>query len=249
MVTSSSSNPPLRFGVFELDLKTGELRKSGRAVRLRPQAAKVLGILASSPGQLVTREDLQGQLWGQETFVDFEHSINLCIREIRTALSDDAATPRYVETLPRQGYRFIAPIQDQQQSAKDSALDLQRPSSIGPATPVAPLPRRAYWRVAVFGAVVLAMAITAAVTNPRDWRARFFSGAALPVHAIAVLPLQNLTGDSAQDYFADGMTEAITTDLARMESLQVISRTSTMQYKTAKKSCRSLATNSMPTRL
>ena len=112
MVTTSSRNLPLRFGVFELDLNTGELRKSGRAVRLRPQAAKVLGILASRPGQLVTREDLQGQLWGQETFVDFEHSINLCIREIRTALSDDAATPRYVETLPRQGYRFIAPIHD-----------------------------------------------------------------------------------------------------------------------------------------
>src|ERR1700694_3862657 len=164
VVTASSKNLPLRFGVFELDLKTGELRKSGRAVRLRPQAAKVLERLASRPGQLVTREDLQGQLWGQETFVDFEHSINLCIREIRTALSDDAATPRYVETLPRQGYRFIAPIQEPRQSANDPALDLQRPSPIGPATPVAPLPRRAYWPVALFGAVVLAMAIEASVT-------------------------------------------------------------------------------------
>jgi TolB-like protein/DNA-binding winged helix-turn-helix (wHTH) protein/Flp pilus assembly protein TadD len=241
VVTASSSNLPLRFGVFELDLKTGELRKSGRAVRLRPQAAKVLGILASRPGQLVTREDLQGQLWGQETFVDFEHSINLCIREIRTALSDDAATPRYVETLPRQGYRFIAPIQDPPQSAQVSAVELQRPAPASPATPVTPLPRRAYWPVAVFGAVVLVMAIGAAVTNPRDWRARFFGVAALPVHAIAVLPLQNLTGDSAQDYFADGMTEALTTDLARMESLQVISRTSTMQYKTAKKSLPAIA--------
>jgi TolB-like protein/DNA-binding winged helix-turn-helix (wHTH) protein/Flp pilus assembly protein TadD len=235
VVTASSSNLPLRFGVFELDLKTGELRKSGRAVRLRPQAAKVLGILASRAGQLVTREDLQGQLWGQETFVDFEHSINLCIREIRTALSDDAATPRYVETLPRQGYRFIAPIHDPQQSAKDPPVDLERPTFPTPAPPITPVPRQSYWPVAVFGAVVLAIAIAAAVTNPRDWRARFFGGAPGPVRAIAVLPLQNLTGDSSQDYFADGMTEALTTDLARMESLQVISRTSTMQYKTAKK--------------
>ena len=241
MVTASSSNLPLRFGVFELDLKTGELRKSGRAVRLRPQAAKVLGILVSRPGQLVTREDLQGQLWGQETFVDFEHSINLCIREIRTALSDDAATPRYVETLPRQGYRFIAPIQDPQQSAKDPAVDLQRPAPATPATRITPVQRRSYWPVAVLSAVGLAIAIAAAITNPRDWRARWFGGAAGPVRAIAVLPLQNLTGDSAQDYFADGMTEALTTDLARMESLQVISRTSTMQYKAAKKSLPAIA--------
>ncbi len=85
MVIASSKNLPLRFGVFELDLDTGELRKSGRAVRLRPQAAKLLAVLASRPGQLVTREDLQEELWGQETFVDFEHGINLCIREIRAA--------------------------------------------------------------------------------------------------------------------------------------------------------------------
>jgi TolB-like protein/DNA-binding winged helix-turn-helix (wHTH) protein len=236
VVTASSSNLPLRFGVFELDLKTGELRKSGRAVRLRPQAAKVLGILASRAGQLVTREDLQGQLWGQETFVDFEHSINLCIREIRTALSDDAATPRYVETLPRQGYRFIAPIHDTDQSSKGPAVDLQSTVLANGTIPIIMAPRRSlYWPLALFG-VVVAIAIVAAVTNPGDWRGRWFAGATKPVHAIAVLPLQNLTGDSAQDYFADGMTEALTTDLARMESLQVISRTSTMQYKTAKKS-------------
>jgi TolB-like protein/DNA-binding winged helix-turn-helix (wHTH) protein/Flp pilus assembly protein TadD len=231
VVTTSSKNLPLRFGVFELDPETGELRKSGRAVKLRPQAAKVLGMLASRPGQLVTREDLQEQLWGQETFVDFEHSINLCIREIRAALGDDAATPRYIETLPRHGYRFIAPIH---QSATDSAVDLQRAAPT--ATSIIPAPPRSYRPVALFGAIVLAIAIAAAVTNPGEWRSRLFGGTAQPVRAIAVLPLQNLTGDSAQDYFADGMTEALTTDLARMESLQVISRTSTMQFKTAKKS-------------
>jgi TolB-like protein/DNA-binding winged helix-turn-helix (wHTH) protein/Tfp pilus assembly protein PilF len=236
VVTASSRNLPLRFGVFELDVNTGELRKSGRAVRLRPQAAKLLGLLASRPGQLVTREDLQEQLWGQETFVDFEHGINLCIREIRTALGDDAVTPRYVETLPRQGYRFIAPIQAPYPSAKDPALDLQPPAPATPTTPITRTPQRSYWPVALFSAVSLAIVIAAAVTNPRDWRERLFGGAAGPVRSIAVLPLQNLTGDSAQEYFADGMTEALTTDLARMESLRVISRTSTMQYKAAKKS-------------
>jgi TolB-like protein/DNA-binding winged helix-turn-helix (wHTH) protein/Tfp pilus assembly protein PilF len=236
VVTTSSKNLPLRFGVFELDLDTGELRKSGRAVRLRPQAAKLLGALASRPGQLVTREDLQEELWGQETFVDFEHGINLCIREIRAALGDDAATPRYVETLPRHGYRFIAAIHDTYQSATDPTLDLQRAAPTTGTTPIIPEPRRSYRRVALFCAVAAAVLIAAAVTNPGEWRARLFGGAAGPVRAIAVLPLQNLTGDSAQDYFADGMTEALTTDLARMESLQVISRTSTMQYKAAKKS-------------
>jgi TolB-like protein/DNA-binding winged helix-turn-helix (wHTH) protein/Tfp pilus assembly protein PilF len=235
VVIASSKNLPLRFGVFELDLDTGELRKSGRAVRLRPQAAKLLAVLASRPGKLVTREDLQEELWGQETFVDFEHGINLCIREIRAALGDDAATPRYVETLPRHGYRFIAPIHDTYQSAKDPTVDLQRAVPTTGTTPIIPAPRRSYRPVALFGAVVLAIVIAAAVTNPGGWRARLFGGTARPVHAIAVLPLQNLSGDSAQDYFADGMTEAITTDLARMESLQVISRTSTMQYKTANK--------------
>jgi TolB-like protein/DNA-binding winged helix-turn-helix (wHTH) protein/Flp pilus assembly protein TadD len=241
VVTASSNNLPLRFGVFELDLNTGELRKSGRAVKLRPQAAKVLGILASRPGQLVTREDLQARLWGEETFVDFEHGINLCIREIRTALSDDAATPRYVETLPRQGYRFIAPIQEPQQSAKDHAAGSQMAAPTTGTPRVIPAPQRPYWPVALIGAIGLAIVIAAGVTNPREWRERLFSGTAGPVRAIAVLPLQNLTGDSAQDYFADGMTEALTTDLARMESLQVISRTSTMQYKTAKKSLPAIA--------
>src|SRR5215813_1143392 len=103
--------PLLRFGVFELDTKTVELQKSGRKIRLRPQAARVLAVLAARAGELVTREQLKEEIWGQETFVDFEHGLNLCIREIRAALNDDAEAPRYIETLPRRGYRFIAPIE------------------------------------------------------------------------------------------------------------------------------------------
>jgi Tol biopolymer transport system component/DNA-binding winged helix-turn-helix (wHTH) protein len=112
VATASSRNAPLRFGVFELDIDTCELRKSGHDIRLRPQAAKVLAVLASHPGQLVTREDLSKRLWGPETFVDFEHGLNLCIRQIRAVLDDDADNPRYIETMPRRGYRFIAPIRD-----------------------------------------------------------------------------------------------------------------------------------------
>ena len=225
MATPASSNFPLRFGVFELNAVTGELRKSGHMVRLRPQAAKILVLLASRPGQLVTREELREKIWGNETFVDFEHGLNLCIREVRAALDDDADTPRYVETLPKRGYRFIGPIQG---------------STI--TTPVAAAPRRFSWpAAALLGVIAVTSAIALAVTNPGEWRTRLFGSPARPVRTIAVLPLQNLSGDTAQDYFADGMTEALTTDLARIESLQVISRTSAIQYKTTKKSLPAIA--------
>jgi TolB-like protein/DNA-binding winged helix-turn-helix (wHTH) protein/Flp pilus assembly protein TadD len=207
------NNPPLRFGIFELEVVTGELRKSGRSVRLRPQAAKILVQLASRPGQLVTREELREKIWGNETFVDFEHGLNLCIREVRAALDDDADTPRYVETLPKRGYRFMMPVEGAPQVARLSG-------------------RRSFAVTATVLAAVLAAAV---VANPRHWRERIFGGYGRPVRTIAVLPLQNLSGDETQDYLADGMTEALTTDLARMESLQVISRTSAMQYKVANK--------------
>ena len=106
----SPGNGMVSFGVFELDLQTGELHKSGHKLPLRPQAAKVLIMLATRASQLVTREELNDHIWGHDTFVDFEHGLNLCIQQIRAALDDDANTPRYIETLPRRGYRFIAPV-------------------------------------------------------------------------------------------------------------------------------------------
>jgi DNA-binding winged helix-turn-helix (wHTH) protein len=101
----------LRFGRFELDLRTGELWRAGVRVRLQNQPYKVLALLARRPGELVTREELRHELWPEGTFVDFEQSLNFCVRQIRSALGDQAATPRYVETLPRRGYRFIAPVE------------------------------------------------------------------------------------------------------------------------------------------
>ena len=132
------SRPFLRFGVFELDRQSGELRKHGQKMRLRPQAAKVLVLLASRAGELVTRDELKQNIWGPDTFGDFEHGLNLCIRLIRGALNDDAETPRYVETVPRQGYRFIAPVEDVRQ---------QKPvPSVEAATAPASMPsRRIFW--------------------------------------------------------------------------------------------------------
>ncbi len=111
-MSSSSHNSVLRFGVFEFDAQTGLLCKNGRSVPLQPQPSKVLSLLLSRPGELITREELQLQVWGKDTFVDFEHNINFVVRQIRAALKDDAEEPRFIETLPRRGYRFIAPVEE-----------------------------------------------------------------------------------------------------------------------------------------
>lgn len=100
----------LRFGVFELNLDTEEVRKSGTIVKLSPQPLRLLALLANHSGQIVTREEIKEQLWGEETFVDFEQGMNHCIKQIRTVLGDNADNPLYVETLPRRGYRFLAPV-------------------------------------------------------------------------------------------------------------------------------------------
>ncbi|MBV9308134.1 MAG: winged helix-turn-helix domain-containing protein, partial [Acidobacteriaceae bacterium] len=110
-VGTSHHSSVLRFGVFEMDLALGELRKNGIPVKLPPQPFKVLALLATHRGQVVTREEIQQQIWGSDTFVDFEQWMNHCIKQIRNVLSDSAETPRFVETLPRRGYRFIAPVE------------------------------------------------------------------------------------------------------------------------------------------
>src|SRR3981081_116555 len=102
---------PLRFGAFDLDPTSGELRKDGDPVKLPPQPFKVLTLLARRSGEVVTRHEIREEIWSEETFVDFDQGLNFCIRQIREALGDDAEAPRFIETLPRRGYRFPAPIE------------------------------------------------------------------------------------------------------------------------------------------
>jgi DNA-binding winged helix-turn-helix (wHTH) protein len=106
----SATHRLLKFGVFELNLDTQELRKFGTTLKLRPQPFRLLALLAEHAGQVVTREEIQEQLWGEDTYVDFEHGMNKCVKQIRTALGDDVNKPVYIETIPRQGYRFLAPV-------------------------------------------------------------------------------------------------------------------------------------------
>lgn len=106
----SATHRLLKFGVFELNLDTQELRKFGTPIKLRPQPLRLLALLASCAGQIVSREEIKDQLWGGDTYVDFEHGMNKCVKQIRTALGDDVSKPVYIETLPRQGYRFLVPV-------------------------------------------------------------------------------------------------------------------------------------------
>ena len=216
------SKEPLRlipFGPFEADLPSQELRKQGVRLRLPRQSFQILKMLLERAGELVTREELRRALWPSDTFVDFEHGLNAAINRLREALGDDADNPRYIETLPRRGYRFITATV---------------PDAIQPKQRQSPLRRRVLPLVA---AAVVLVAVAFFVLDAGGLRSNLFSRtAAQPqIHSLAVLPLTNMSGDPEQEYFADGMTEELITELSRISSLKVISRTSVMQYKGEKK--------------
>jgi len=216
----------LRFGDFELDVRTAELRKHGVRLRLQGQPLQVLAALLNRAGDVVTREELRAQIWPPDTFVDFEHSLHNAIARVREVLNDSAETPRYIETLPRRGYRFIAPV---------DAVGIQSESRPGQSEQPHELPagvRHTKSRKFVAAAIVTPILIGFAI-----WLLRASSRptTASPLNSIAVLPLANLSGDPSEEFFADGMTDQLITDLAKVNSLRVISRTSVMPYKGTKK--------------
>src|SRR5271170_2994590 len=220
--------PLLRFDIFELDVRTGELRKRGARVRLQGQPLQVLEKLLRRPGDLVTREELRAQIWKADTFVDFDHSLHNAIARIRDVLGDSAEAPRYIETLPRRGYRFIGPVETVKISLPPASAQSKQPSEVSaevrPSRPHALLAFATLIVVVVLGSVfwLERMATPPASAAPR-------------LDSIAVLPLDNLSGDASEDFFVDGMTDQLITDLAKVGSLRVISRTSVMRYKGTKK--------------
>jgi TolB-like protein/DNA-binding winged helix-turn-helix (wHTH) protein/tetratricopeptide (TPR) repeat protein len=222
----------LRFGVFEADIRAGELRKQGTKIKLQEQPFQILLALLQKPGQVITREELQKKIWPADTFVDFEHGVNNAIRRLREALGDSAENPRFIETLSRRGYRFIAPVTASDSS--DGALEIPG------ITSAAVRRRRLPWWTFAACAFVLA---TAAFLAARAFRVRGrVQVTSTPqIHSLAVIPLQNLSADPAQEYFSDGMTDALITDLAQMGSVRVISRTSSMVYKKTNKSLPEIA--------
>jgi len=211
-----------RFGAFAVDARTGELTNAGRRTPLRDQPLQLLLALLERPGELVTREELTRRLWPADTFVDFDRGLNKAINHLREALSDSADHPQFIETLPRKGYRFIAPV-------TPDAADL------GPVVDGAPPAhsRSRVWLAMAACLAAIAVAIAVDLGGVRRWIG--VQPAAVPrIASLAVIPLQNLSGDPEQEYFADGMTDALITDLAKMGSLRITSRTSVMKYKETK---------------
>lgn len=240
----------LHFGVFEMDLKACELRKHGLRLRLPEQPFQVLVVLLEKPGEIVTREELRNRLWPGDTFVDFDHGLNNAVMRLREVLGDASENPRFVETIPRRGYRFIAPVAGSalpEPAAADSEVEsglvpveaasqaveqagLEVPSQAasirrGPATT----------RLAILTTAILALAglLGAGLFH-------YTRGGATPSNrvqnkSLVVLPIENLSGDKDQEYFADGMTDDLIANLAKIRSLRVISRSTAMAYKGTRK--------------
>jgi TolB-like protein/DNA-binding winged helix-turn-helix (wHTH) protein/Tfp pilus assembly protein PilF len=228
-VPSPATGQLIRFGAYELDIRAGELRKSGIRIKLQEQPLLVLQALLENPGAVLTRDDLQKRIWPADTFVDFDHGLHAAVNRLRAALNDSADNPRYVETVGRRGYRFIGQVENLPTEAP--APPLVR--AVPPFDP-ASKPRPAIWKswTGAIAGFVLALALAALLIgfNFAGLRTWLF-GVNRSFRSLAVLPLANLTSDPAQDYIAEGMTEDLITQLSKLADLKVISHTSVMQYK------------------
>jgi TolB-like protein/DNA-binding winged helix-turn-helix (wHTH) protein/Flp pilus assembly protein TadD len=234
-------NSVVRFGTYEVSLRSGEVRKAGLRIKVQQQPTKLLEILLEHPGEVVTREELRSRVWPNESFGDFDQALNIAIGKLRSALGDSADSPRFIETLPKRGYRFIAEV-----SVLDTDARLRTPASLAAGPPatesgqtlqgsgLAAAPKGRPWptRVAI---VAVALIIIVSLSILSVWLFRSHGPAPAGIRSIAVLPLENLSGDASQNYFADGMTDELITDLAQISALRVISRTSVMVYKGARK--------------
>ncbi|WP_348261548.1 winged helix-turn-helix domain-containing protein [Telmatobacter sp. DSM 110680] len=236
-----------------MELHTGELRRAGVLVHLPPQPYKVLVLLASRSGQLITREEIRQVIWGNDTFVDFEHGLNFAIKKIRDALGDDAESPRFIQTLPRRGYRFIAQVRLSGPPVRTGspAIESSHASAQTAVQETTQIPRRVDTRPSIsarhrlyasvlLGALILTAVIVFAV-DPAGLRYRTLAALHLEksqaqphIDSIAVLPLENLSGDPEQEYFADGLTDTLITNLGQVLTMRVISRASVLRYKRGK---------------
>jgi len=208
----------VRFGSFEVDLRAGELRKQGMRIGLQQQPFRILALLLEHPREVVTREELRQAIWPTTEFGSFDEGLDAAVYRLRSALDDSAENPRFVETLPRRGYRFIGVLEG---AVEPSApAQTEQPASIPKRTSL----------VWVGGLTILAALVLLMATGDRPARL-LGRGATSRIQSLAVLPLRNLSGDSAQEYFAEGMTEALTTKLGNTAGLRVISHTSAMHYK------------------
>ncbi|HWH56398.1 MAG TPA: winged helix-turn-helix domain-containing protein [Terriglobales bacterium] len=237
-----------KFGEFELDPSRFELRRDNRPLKLERLPMELLVLLLERDGQVVNRQEIIERLWGKDVFLDTEHGINTAIRKIRTALREDMERPRFIQTVSGKGYRFVpeATKADGNGNATVVTERIPSPSAVVSPANAGPVPVKIsgrsglMWIGLAIGLLLLAVFLLA--LNVAGLRDRVFARNQIgPIHSIAVLPLANFSGDSSQDYFADGMTDELITALARNRSLRVVSRTSAMQYKGVNKPLRDIA--------
>jgi TolB-like protein/DNA-binding winged helix-turn-helix (wHTH) protein/Tfp pilus assembly protein PilF len=234
MASADSKPRGYRFGSFELNLAAGELRKNGMKIKLQDQPFTVLTLLLARQGELVTREEIRNTLWPADTFVDFDRSLNTAINRLRDALGDQAENPRFIETLPRRGYRFAYPaevIRDEPAAPtapREPAAAMVSPATEGPVTQ--PETRPWVWRLWIWRIGGVLVVTTVLLLYFSGWR---FHRPPAGRIVVAVLPFSNLSGDPAQDYFSAGQTEELITRLSRLNAAQlgVIGYTSMAAYK------------------
>ncbi|MGC2194429.1 MAG: winged helix-turn-helix domain-containing protein [Terriglobales bacterium] len=214
------------FGGFALDAHTGELRRNGSKSVLREQPLQLLLALLEQPGELVPREQLVSRLWPAGTFVDFDRGLNKAVNHLREALGDSAENPRFIETLPRKGYRFVGELAYEEPRSEPPASSTTAARSQG---------RVPLWTTLPVVAVLLIAGFTANVGGVRGWITDRMHPRNPRISSLAVIPLENLSQDRDQEYFADGMTDELITNLAKMGSARVTSRASIMRYKGTKK--------------
>jgi TolB-like protein/DNA-binding winged helix-turn-helix (wHTH) protein/Tfp pilus assembly protein PilF len=232
MATSVQSSPVQRFDGFEVDPRSRELRRNGIRIRMQDQPLGVLLLLLEHKGEVVTREELKQRLWPADTFVDLDDGLNTAIRKLREVLGDSAEKPVYVETIPRRGYRFVGAVEEPPPGLQKNSADTHiAESNANPVSKEGASRPAAAWRpIPVAAAVVIVLLLAGA--GLLYWRARFRGHPTAPhIASLVVLPLANLSNDPEQEYFADGMTETLITNLAQLKSLRVISRTSAVHYK------------------
>jgi TolB-like protein/DNA-binding winged helix-turn-helix (wHTH) protein/Flp pilus assembly protein TadD len=230
----------VRFEDFELDLGRYELRRGDRVVKLEKNPMELLILLVENQGRLVTREEIIQRLWGDNVFVDTRHGINTAVHKLRSALCDDSEEPRILETVVGKGYRLVAAIIARSADPTSPTVAIAPIHAVGttetPDTPSEPPEPRSIQKRRAFlwaAGTTLTLGVLALLLIPslRD----AILGHPAPIHSLAVLPFENLSGDPSKDYFADGFTEELTTDLAEQTRVLVVSRTSVMRYKGSKK--------------
>jgi TolB-like protein/DNA-binding winged helix-turn-helix (wHTH) protein len=236
----------IQFGAFEVDLQGRELTYQGEKVKLQDKPFQILMLLLAEPRKLVTREELRRSLWPADTFVDFEAGLNTAIRKLRDALQEEARAPRFVETVQRHGYRFIAPIEkihpgdSKPEGVSTNSAERAPSQSQKDGNPNKGV--RVSYVVVMAGLAIAAVVVLLMSLNVADVRTHLFGGpVAGHIRSLAVLPLDNLSGDPSQEYFVDGMTDALITNLSKISTLRVISHTSVNHFKGTKKPLHEIA--------